>query len=93
MSLGEQRLPLPVGSPHAVRRRLRVFRGGPPLQSPEDPMDLNPAMCPQPWSPASSAYCTLVEWHRIERKLLVDAGKADPFTDGSRLPASIRRMS
>ena len=32
MSLGEQRLPLPVGSPHAVRRRLRVFRGGPPLE-------------------------------------------------------------
>lgn len=32
MSLGQQRLPLPVGSPHAVRRRLRVFRSGPPLE-------------------------------------------------------------
>ena len=29
-NLGEQRLPLPVGSPHAVRRPGRVFRGGPP---------------------------------------------------------------
>jgi hypothetical protein len=27
--MGEQRLPLPVGSPHAVRRPRRVFRGGP----------------------------------------------------------------
>jgi hypothetical protein len=32
MSLGEQRLPLPVGSPHAVRRPRRVFRGGVPLE-------------------------------------------------------------
>jgi hypothetical protein len=32
MSLGEQRLPLPVGSPHAVRQRRRVFRGGRPLE-------------------------------------------------------------
>jgi hypothetical protein len=32
MGLGEQRLPLPVGSPHAIRRPLRIFRGGPPLE-------------------------------------------------------------
>jgi hypothetical protein len=29
-NLSEQRLPLPVGSPHAVRGRGRVFRGGAP---------------------------------------------------------------
>jgi hypothetical protein len=29
-NLGEQRLPLPVGSPHAIRRPRRVFRGGAP---------------------------------------------------------------
>jgi hypothetical protein len=32
MALGEQRLPLPVGSPHAVRRPRRVFRGARPLE-------------------------------------------------------------
>lgn len=32
MSTGEQRLPLPVGSPHAVRRPRRVFRGGRSLE-------------------------------------------------------------
>ena len=32
-------------------------------------------------------FCTVVEWHRIERQALLTAGKADPLTQGSRLAA------
>jgi hypothetical protein len=32
MGFGEQRLPLPVGSPHPIRQPRRVFRGGPGLE-------------------------------------------------------------
>src|SRR5207302_9235340 len=56
---------------------------------PSDPLDVDPTTCPQPWSAASSAYCTLVEWHRIERDALVTAGKVDPFTSGSRIPLAV----
>jgi hypothetical protein len=63
-----------------------VHRGGPPLQSGSDPLDLDPTMCPQPWSDASSAYCTMVEWHRIERAALLASGEADAFTPGTRMP-------
>jgi hypothetical protein len=61
-----------------------VHRGGPPLQSPGDPLDLDPTACPQPWTAASTPYCTIVEWHRIERQALLTAGKADAF--GARMP-------
>ncbi len=63
-----------------------IHRGGPPLESAGDPMGLDPTMCPQPWSTASTAFCTLVEWHRIERADMLAAGTADPFTVGERLP-------
>jgi hypothetical protein len=32
MDFGEQRLPLPVGSPHPIRHHRRIFRGGPGLE-------------------------------------------------------------
>src|SRR5688572_9260640 len=43
-----------------------VHRGGPPLETPGAPID--PTMCPQPFAEPSSAFCTMVEWHRIERE-------------------------
>jgi len=61
-----------------------THRGGPPLQSPGETLD--PAMCPKPWSAMSSPFCTVVEWHRIERQALLTAGQADAMTPGSTLP-------
>jgi hypothetical protein len=60
-----------------------VHRGGPPLQSPGETID--PAACPQPWSSASTPFCTIVEWHRIERQALITNGQADQMNAGSLL--------
>lgn len=60
-----------------------VHRGGPVLESPGEPLD--PAACPQPWTEASSPFCTIVEWHRLERAELLAAGQADTFDPGSQL--------
>ncbi len=61
-----------------------VHRGGPPLETAGETTE--PAMCPQPWTATSSAFCTVVEWHRIERAALVTAGMADAMASGSSLP-------
>ncbi len=61
-----------------------VHRGGPPLETPGDTLD--PSTCPQPFTAASSAFCTVVEWHRIERAALLAANEADPMPDGGLLP-------
>ncbi|HZS36918.1 MAG TPA: hypothetical protein VFF06_08830, partial [Polyangia bacterium] len=63
-----------------------IHRGGPPLESKDDPPNLDPTLCPQPWSSASTPFCTLVEWHRLERQALLTAGQADAMTAGSKLP-------
>jgi hypothetical protein len=62
-----------------------IHRGGPPLQTAGDALD--PASCPQPWNETtSSPFCTMVEWHRLERADLIAKGEADPMTPGSALP-------
>jgi hypothetical protein len=61
-----------------------VHRGGPPLQTPGEVLD--PAMCPQPWTEMSTPFCTMVEWHRIERAALIAKGQADPMNAGDTLP-------
>jgi hypothetical protein len=60
-----------------------VHRGGPPLETPGEVLD--PTLCPQPWTDKSTAFCTIVEWHRIERKALTDAGQADTMATGASL--------
>jgi hypothetical protein len=67
-----------------------THRGGPPLQDASDPLDLDPTSCPQPWTAASSAYCTVVEWHRIERQALLTAGSADAFGTRMHLAVVVR---
>ncbi|HEY7957855.1 MAG TPA: hypothetical protein VII38_21280, partial [Polyangia bacterium] len=61
-----------------------VHRGGPPLQSPGEVID--PTLCPQPWSEASTPFCTIVEWHRLERQALLAKGQVDPMNQGDSLP-------
>ena len=64
-----------------------IHRGGPPLQSPGD--DLEPANCPSSWTEASSAFCTLVEWHRRERVALIAKGEADELAAGQTFPFAV----
>ena len=46
-----------------------VHRGGPVLETPgTGPAD--PAACPSPWTAASTPFCTIVEWLRLERAAL-----------------------
>jgi len=69
-----------------------VHRGGPPLQTQGEVLD--PSMCQQPWLPQdvmapmvpSTAFCTFVEWHRLERADLLAKGQADPMPSGGSLP-------
>jgi hypothetical protein len=61
-----------------------IHRGGPPLETPGEVLD--PTMCPQPWTPMSTPFCTIVEWHRIERAALITQGQADPMNAGTTLP-------
>jgi len=61
-----------------------VHRGGPPLVTPNEVLD--PSKCPQPWTADSTAFCTIVEWHRIERAALLGKSQADPMAAGDRLP-------
>jgi hypothetical protein len=60
-----------------------IHRGGPPLETVGDPPGLDPSKCPQPWSDLSTPFCTLVEWHRIERLDLITQGQADPMAAGA----------
>jgi hypothetical protein len=62
-----------------------VHRGGPPLETAGSPID--PTACMQPW-PGDTAppFCTIVEWHRIERQALLMANQADAMAAGSTLP-------
>jgi hypothetical protein len=62
-----------------------VHRGGPPLET-DDGGNTDPTMCPSPWTTASTAFCTFVEWHRIERADLITANQADPMPSGGTLP-------
>ncbi len=58
-------------------------RGGAALQTQGRPSD--PAMCPQPYDPATSwAFCTIAEWHRLEREQA--AAAVSPLNAGSTLP-------
>ena len=61
-----------------------VHRGGPPLETAGASTD--PAACPSPWTKTSSAFCTIVEWHRLERAGLLGADTASPMTSGTALP-------
>jgi hypothetical protein len=62
-----------------------AHRGGPVLQSPNDPPNLDPTMCP-PYDPATSTpFCTLVEWHRLERMDLITAGQAEDLGQHTQL--------
>src|SRR5437867_2067711 len=36
-----------------------AHRGGPVLESPGDPAGLDPTLCPSPWTPDSTAFCTV----------------------------------
>jgi hypothetical protein len=56
-----------------------AHRGGPPLQGEGEQID--PAACPQPWpgDDKTTAFCTVAEWHRIERQALLAA--ATPLAD------------
>jgi WD40-like Beta Propeller Repeat len=63
-----------------------IHRGGPPLESAGDPPGLDPSLCPQPWTTASTAFCTVVEWHRLEREALITANQADAMNPGGALP-------
>lgn len=59
-----------------------VHRGGELL---EGPITDSSQPCPQPYDPATaSAFCTLHEWHRIERQ--DHAAAVSPLGVGSRLP-------
>ncbi len=61
-----------------------IHRGGPPLETPGEVLD--PTLCPQPWTPASTPFCTFVEWHRIERAALIAKSQADAMNAGDALP-------
>ncbi len=60
-----------------------VHRGGPPLQSPGEVID--PTLCPQPWTSASTPFCTVVEWHRQERGVLLTTNTVNAMNDGDAL--------
>ena len=71
MAVPGQAAPLVSDPPVAEHGQVR---GGPVLQSPDDPPGLDPSQCP-PFDPATATpFCTLVEWHRIER---ADAANAE----------------
>jgi hypothetical protein len=63
-----------------------THRGGPPLQSAGEVLD--PALCTQPFPTDGTAtpFCTVVEWHRLERAALLTAGTAEAMASGSTLP-------
>jgi hypothetical protein len=64
-----------------------VHRGGPPLQTPGETID--PTKCAQPFPTDGSAtpFCTLVEWHRLERQALLTSTppQADAMNAGDAL--------
>jgi hypothetical protein len=66
-----------------------THRGGPPLESMGDPPGLDPTKCPQPWTTASTPFCTIVEWHRLERQALLAAQQADNLAAGDQLPVIV----
>ncbi len=64
-----------------------IHRGGPPLQSPADPPGLDPTLCPQPWTAMSTPFCTVVEWHRLERLALLSGVRSGfSMASGTTLP-------
>ncbi len=57
-----------------------AHRGGSVLETPNG-LPSDPAMCPQPWTPASSPFCTIQEWVTRERAAIT--GQITAMDSGS----------